>query len=167
MHLTTLRISDITPLLVLLITSGVAMVTACRHAPAPVVIAAPKPQILTVSVDAGSGLNPDPNGHASSVVVRIYQLSSDTEFMHANFGEIYRSEAQTLGKTLVAKQEFVAFPDEHRQLAVEVAHDTSLLGVVIAFRDIDHATWRLTGEPRAGSLRLTLGTTDAQLAAGH
>jgi type VI secretion system protein VasD len=147
--------------------SGVAMVTACKHAPAPVVVASPKRQTLTVMVESGTSLNPDPDGHASSVVVRIYQLSSETEFMHANFGEIYRSDAQTLGKTLVAKQEFVALPDEHRQLSLEVANDTRLLGVVIAFRDIDHATWRLTGEPSAGSLRLTLGTTDAQLAAVH
>jgi type VI secretion system protein VasD len=165
--LTTLRFSDITLYLVLLILSGGAMVTACRHAPAPLIIAPPKRPPLTVSVDPAPGLNADPDGHAASVVVRVYQLSSDAEFLHASFGEIYRSDAQTLGKSLVAKQEFTAFPGEHSQLSLEVADATRLLGVLIAFRDIEHATWRLIAEPGSGPLRLTLGTTDAQLTRVH
>lgn len=127
------------------------VLVACAAAPPP------KPQPMSFEVESAADLNPDVNGRASPVVVRIYQLSDDSDFKNAGFAALYRSEEATLGKTLLAKQEFTAFPGEKISVRVEIANGASVLGVVVAFSDIDRAGWRLTSPAtvRARTLKLT------------
>jgi type VI secretion system protein VasD len=165
MPLTPPRFSAICLILITTIMGAVAMVTGCTHAPGTV--AQPNPQSLTVAVDSEPYLNSDPDGQPSSVVVRIYQLESAPGFMDATFTDLYRRDAQTLDKSLIAKQEFVAFPGEHRTLQLDIASNTKVLGILVAFRDVDHAAWRVTGSPGPGTLVLTLGAHSAQLSAAH
>jgi type VI secretion system protein VasD len=166
MRLTPLRVSAITHALTTTTLGAVAMLIGCTHAPTAAVVA-PKPQPLTVEVDSGANLNSDPGGQPASVVVRIYQLESAQGFMDATFTDVYHSDTQTLGKALIAKLEFVALPGEHRTLQLEVANNTKILGVLVAFRDVDHASGRVTGAPGPGVLVLTLGAHSTQLSLAH
>jgi type VI secretion system protein VasD len=116
-----------------------------------------------VAVDSSVDLNPDADGRPSPVVVRIYQLSSATDFLSAEFSAVYRNDAGILGKTLISKQEFVAIPGEHDTMQWDVASETRALGVLVAFRDIDHAHWRLITAPGSRPLTLLLSASTAQL----
>jgi type VI secretion system protein VasD len=136
------------------------LISACKHAPPPP--AQPKPRILTLAVVSAADLNPDHGGRPSPVVVRLYQLSSTTDFSNAEFGAIYPSDT-TLAKTMVSKQELTVLPGERTTTQVEFANEARALGILVAYYDIDHANWRLIGAASSGSSTLSLGARSAQL----
>ncbi len=87
-------------------------------------------------LQAEGDLNPDPTGRASPVVVRVFELKSDAEFAAADFYALYEREKETLGSSLLSRQEYVLKPGEQNELWLPVPRDTAYLGVVAAFRDI-------------------------------
>lgn len=136
-------------------------ITACKHAPPPP--APPKPRILTLAVVSAADLNPDQDGRPSPVVVRLYQLSATSDFANAQFEAVYPNDASSLAKTMVSKQELPVSPGQRTTIQVEFANETRALGILVAYRDIDHANWRVIGPVTTGSSTLSLGAKSAQL----
>jgi len=93
-------------------------------------------------LQAEGDLNPDPTGRASPVVVRVFELKSDAEFSAADFYALYERERETLGSSLLSRQEYVLRPGERNELWLPVPRDTAYIGVVAAFRDIRGTRWR-------------------------
>jgi type VI secretion system protein VasD len=93
---------------------------------------------LVTSADA----NPDANGRASPIVVRVFQLKNDGEFATADFFALYEREKETLGASFVSREEYVLAPGETRNLQLELNGDARFLGALAAFRDIRSARWR-------------------------
>jgi type VI secretion system protein VasD len=137
------------------------LISACKHAPPPP--APPRPRVLTLAVVSAADLNPDHSGRPSPVVVRLYQLSSTTDFSNAEFAAVYPSDTSTLAKTMVSKQELTVLPGERTTVQVEFANEARALGILVAYYDIDHANWRLIGTASSGSSTLSLGARSAQL----
>lgn len=99
---------------------------------------------LTVNglAQALPGANPDVNGRASPVVVRVYELKAPANFQGADFFSLYERDRQTLGDEMIAVQEMVLVPGEARRFDQKINPDTRYLGVVAAFRAIEQAQWR-------------------------
>jgi type VI secretion system protein VasD len=93
-------------------------------------------------LDAGTDLNPDASGRPSPVVVRIYQLRGDTEFLNSDFFALYSNEKNALGANLVARDEFVVNPGERREVRIGLSTEARNVGAVAAFRDLTGAHWR-------------------------
>jgi len=93
-------------------------------------------------LQAEGDLNPDPTGRASPVVVRVFELKSDAEFSAADFYALYEREKETLGSSLLSRQEYVLKPGQKDELWLPVPRDTAYIGVIAAFRDIRSAKWR-------------------------
>jgi len=93
-------------------------------------------------LQAEGDLNPDPTGRASPVVVRVFELKNDAEFSAADFYALYERERETLGSSLLSRQEYVLKPGERNEIWLPVPRDTTYLGVVAAFRDIRSTKWR-------------------------
>jgi type VI secretion system protein VasD len=93
-------------------------------------------------LQAEPDLNPDATGRASPVVLRVFELKSDAEFLSADFFALYERERESLGSSLLSRQEFVLQPGESRELFLPVPRDAAYIGVVAAFRDIRVAKWR-------------------------
>lgn len=91
---------------------------------------------------ASHEINPDATQRPSPVVLRIYELTSDTTFNSADFFQLYDEETSTLGDELVSRQELDMTPGEERELAFKPQINTRYLGVIAAFRNIDKAVWR-------------------------
>jgi type VI secretion system protein VasD len=151
------------PLMARLAASACAAVlmglAACSHTPRP----PPKTPPVTITIEPTSDINPDNHNQPCPVVVRVYQLSSTTEFLGAQFEAIYPNDTATLGKSLISKQEMTAIPGHHDRLQLELASETRALGVLVAFSDFEHARWRLTTAPGPHALRLVLSADAAQL----
>jgi len=108
---------------------------------------------LATHVVAASTVNPDHDGRASPVVVRIYQLRGASAFQKTDFFPLYEQEQATLGAELVRRDELTLRPAESRDLPLELDAETHFLGVAVAFRDIDQSQWRglvEVGEKKAG-----------------
>ena len=91
---------------------------------------------------AGTDLNPDSNARPSPVVVRIYQLRGDMEFLNSDFFALYSNEKTALGANLVTRDEFVVNPGERREVRFGLSNEARYVGVVGAFRDLTGAHWR-------------------------
>ena len=104
----------------------------------------PKPALVEAQFDVQASVNPDSRGRPSPVVVRLYELKSLAAFNGADFFSIYERDKETLGSELLAREEFLFRPGEKRQLERKLQPETTYVGVIAAFRDLEHAQWRGT-----------------------
>jgi type VI secretion system protein VasD len=116
---------------------GVALVlSACGSKPPA------KPASVTGTVQASTQINPSASKRPSPLLIRIYELKSAANFNAADFMSLYQRDQGELGGDLLAKEEFVLNPGETKTFAKTLAPDTRFLGVVAAYRDLEHAKWR-------------------------
>ena len=97
---------------------------------------------LAISLQASANVNPNPEGQASPIVVRLYELKSLDAFTGEDFFTLYDNEKAVLGEQLLAKEEIELKPGETREIGHELNPATRFLGVIAAYRDIDHAKWQ-------------------------
>lgn len=115
----------------------------------------PKPVQTQATLAASADVNPDSQGRASPVVVRIYQLRGDAEFNDAGFFAIYDNESATLGQNLIMRDERTLFPGQSTPLSLSLSPDARFLGVIAAYRDIRTSRWRaVVGVPEKSLLKL-------------
>jgi type VI secretion system protein VasD len=118
---------------VLLILSG------CGATPAP---KPPKPSMVQANLQATASANPDLKKRASPLVVRVFELKSAAAFEAADFLSLYERDQATLTSEMVSREEFVLRPGETRPWSKTVAGEVRYIGVIGAFRDIEHARWK-------------------------
>jgi len=106
----------------------------------------------------GSDVNPDRNGRASPVVVRVYELKSLAAFNSADFFSIYDKESETLGPDLNGREELRLKPGETALINHPLKPDTKFVAALAAFRDLDKSRWRSALEvpPKKKKLDLTI-----------
>jgi type VI secretion system protein VasD len=75
-------------------------------------------------------------------LLRIYELKSAAAFNSADFMSLYQRDQAELSTDLLGKDEFVLAPGESKSFAKTLAPETRFLGVVAAFRDLEHSKWR-------------------------
>ena len=124
------------------------VLTACASKPAkPVQTKA----ILVTSAD----VNPDSTGRPSPIVVRIYQLRSDTEFNRADFFTLYEKDKETLGSSLIGRDEKTLFPGQRLESDLPLSSEARFVGVIAGFRDLSRSRWRaLIGAPEKSLLKV-------------
>jgi type VI secretion system protein VasD len=146
-------------------------VTASVRAPGPWVVVAmllaatitgacggKTPPMLRGSIKVDARANPDANGRPSPVVVRVYELKSLAGFNNADFFALFEKESETLGGDLVGREEFQLDPGETRPYQRQLQPDTKFIGVVVGFRDIEHARWRESAPvPPKRTVNIVLG----------
>lgn len=102
----------------------------------------PPPTRLDVEVNAAPDINPDIDGTPSPVVLRVYELASDGSFLRAGFFALFDNDQAALGQDLKAREEMVLKPGQEVKVEKTCKQGTTFVGVIAAFQDIDHATWR-------------------------
>ena len=116
---------------------GVALLlTACAAKPPP------PPASVAGSIQASVQINPSASKRPSPLLIRVYELKSVAAFNGADFMSLYQRDQAALGGDLLAKEEFVLEPGETKTFAKTLAPDTRFIGVVAAYRDLEHAKWR-------------------------
>ncbi|USD67504.1 type VI secretion system lipoprotein TssJ [Vibrio sp. SCSIO 43136] len=92
--------------------------------------------------ETADNINPDMNGRASPVVVRIYELSSRTLFDSHDFFTLFEGEEQVLGANLINSTELEFEPGKNYDFDLTLKPGVRYAGILVAFRDIDAASWR-------------------------
>ncbi|MGH8501041.1 MAG: type VI secretion system lipoprotein TssJ, partial [Gammaproteobacteria bacterium] len=116
-------------------------VASCGGGPPPD-LGPPADLIVNAHIEASTDLNPDPWDRASPVVLRIYYLQEASAFQQAEFFPLYDQETDVLGPALIASEELIIQPGEHREYKATIAPETQYIAAMAAFRDIEHARWR-------------------------
>jgi type VI secretion system protein VasD len=103
---------------------------------------APKPTQVAGTIQASAQVNPSTSKRPSPVLVRVYELKTAAAFSAADFMSLYQRDKTELGGDMLGKDEFVLAPGESRSFAKTLSPDTRFLGVLAAYRDVEHARWR-------------------------
>ena len=105
----------------------------------------PPPPVLDLTIVGGADQNPSPTGAATAVQIYLFQLASTGKFQSADVFALTERGAANLGTDMLGSETVVVAPGETKTVNHEVKPGTTALGVVVLFRDIDHATWRAVG----------------------
>ena len=72
---------------------------------------APEPTRVVLEFEATGNINPNSEGRASPLVVRIYRLKSYSVFEDADFFSLYEKADDALGGELIDKEEILLNPN--------------------------------------------------------
>lgn len=111
---------------------GLALTVGCGSSPA----------LLRGAIKVDPATNPDLRGRPSPIVVRVYELTSLAAFNSADFFSLVEKEHEVLGSELVGREEYHLKPAETRPYRRQLQASTKFIGVVGAFRDLEHSRWR-------------------------
>ncbi len=124
------------------------LLAACAAKPA-------KPADTRAVLSASADVNPDPDGRPSPVVVRIYQLRGDSEFNGAAFMALYDKDKETLGASLISREEQTLFPGQQLELKLPLSPEAVFIGVFAGIRDFQSTRWRaITRAPEKSKLKV-------------
>ena len=124
----------------------VALMTAgCGSAP-------PKAAVAKAQIIASADVNPNQDGRASPVHVRIFQLKEDGAFMGSDFWALVDKEQETLAASLVQRLEFDLSPGESKEFELKIAPDARVLAVMAEYADYRNAQWRVVAQAPNKSL---------------
>ena len=113
---------------------GVAMLPACFPPPAP---QKPDPcnvQIVTLRIYADENINPNDEEKPRPVLVRLYQLTTDTKILNAKYDDLLLKDKDTLGDQMLKTDEFEIFPNDVYEVKFERIPEASVLAGVAFFR---------------------------------
>jgi len=100
------------------------------------------PAEVVIRIKSAADINPDISGRPSPIVVRIYSLKSDDRFNNADFFALYEEDSTVLGDTMTSREELEISPDVRMKIEKEYDLNTTHVGVLAAYRDLDNAIWR-------------------------
>ncbi len=123
--------------------SVIALFAGCAAKP-PAAPPPPPPVVMSLSVHAAGDANPDGEGRASPVVVRIYQLRSEDAFKALDLEALYYRDKDALAADLVARDEWTLRPGETHENKWQVSPDVRTIAVVGALRSYRDVPWRIS-----------------------
>lgn len=113
---------------------------ACASDPEP--LPPPPPTRLEATIEASTYINLDNRNRPSPVVTRLYELESETNFINADFFDLYDDQDATLLSMIIRRDEFAVMPLDKLTVERQLQPSTRFIGVIAAYRDIDRAMWR-------------------------
>ena len=145
-------------------TALAAVLVACASAPKPTQVAG--------TIEASAQVNPSTSKRPSPVLVRVYELKTAAAFSAADFMSLYQRDKTELGGDMLGKDEFVLAPGESKTFAKTLSPDTRFLGVLAAYRDVEHARWRSVvavqpGQKQNVVIRANELAIEAAVSGGH
>jgi type VI secretion system protein VasD len=89
-----------------------------------------EPLRLTVSINAGSSVNPDDQKRPAPILVRVYELKNADTFNQADFYSLQDKDKTVLADDLVARDQFLLRPGESKTIARNANDASTTLGVI-------------------------------------
>ncbi|KPJ67629.1 MAG: hypothetical protein AMJ43_02990 [Coxiella sp. DG_40] len=109
----------------------ICLLSACSSAP------------IKVSINSAEQLNQDQHNNPLPVQVKIYQLQDNNAFLQATFRELWLQDAETLGNSMLDKQEITINPSSETKIALARKKDCCYVGIVAIFLKPQGNNWRV------------------------
>lgn len=97
---------------------------------------------IQMRIDASKQLNVDPEQVSLPVRLKIYQLSDVTLFNEATFRQLWKSDVNVLGSTLLDKKELTINPGDTQIIKMTRRPEAEYLAVVGIFRRHEDNDWK-------------------------
>ena len=111
---------------------------------------------LEMTLVGGPTLNPNTQGHASPVIVRIFDLSSTAAFEQADYAGLFEHPGESLQHDILAQEEIVLRPGDTQERKRALQPAVKALGIAAAFRDLEHGVWHITVPIKPGKRNFVL-----------
>jgi type VI secretion system protein VasD len=98
--------------------------------------------VVELTLSAAADVNLTSSGQNAPVAVRVYQLSSTAAFDQAEFFQLFREDAATLGSDVVKRDEYLLKPDSSQSLSLRPTDQVQAVGLFAVYRDFADKTWR-------------------------
>lgn len=95
-----------------------------------------------IALVASDDLNPDVNGRASPLRVKVLHLSSRATFDNLTFDEVFYNAKNLLSDELILEKTYTLQPKQKIKAKLPVDKGTEFVAVLAAYRNIDEARWR-------------------------
>jgi type VI secretion system protein VasD len=122
---------------------------------------------LDISIAAARDLNVDHQGRGAPMLLRVYELKTDTAFQEADFFALQNADKAALGADLLAVDQFIMRPGETREIKRKAHPETTAIGIFAGYRNLPTSTWRMLHKmpPAAdqGLLRMVMPANKAKL----
>lgn len=103
-----------------------------------------QPQKVTLNVQTTTDVNQDILGQAAPIALTFYQLTDQKHFSQADFSDLKTNVTKTLADTLLNQKTVVIPAGVSEKIALTLQPGCEVLGVIAAYRDLQHKTWRTT-----------------------
>ncbi len=126
----------------------------------------PETSTVELTIKASDILNVREGGQSSPVILRIHELTSPVLFRSMDFFALFESDKAALSDEYIKRYEYQVKPGDDIHEILTLDAKTRALGVSVAFRNIDGATWRkvfLVDEKTKYSLRVNLKGNEMSL----
>jgi type VI secretion system protein VasD len=100
------------------------------------------PVPLEITLAAEERVNLATGGRPSPIVVRLFELSHESQFLSADYFALMGQDGVPLGGEMLASEEHVLLPGEVKMVRKRAMPKTRFLGVVAGYRDLSSSTWR-------------------------
>jgi len=121
-------------LIISILTASMVLLSSCGGAP--------KRESVGLQISATADVNPDLQGRPSPIILHVLELNSEEQFNRLDYMSLTQSSGAALGPDLLGKTRLVLSPGDKRQLPLELNPQTTFIGLVAGYRDIDNAAWR-------------------------
>ena len=123
---------------------------------------APKRENIGLQLSATADVNPDLQGRPSPIILHVLELNSEEQFNRLDYASLTQSSGAALGPDLLGKTRLVLSPGDKQQLPLELNPQTTFIGLVAGYRDIDNATWRTSAPISQGDTKGITVTLEQQ-----
>ena len=100
------------------------------------------PVPLEITLSAAERVNPTAAGRPSPIMLRLFELASDAQFMSADYFVLMGQGGVPLGEEVLAVEEYTLLPGEVRMIRKRAALNSRFFGVVAGYRDLNGSVWR-------------------------
>ena len=97
---------------------------------------------VRMGLSSTANLNLNDYDEPLPVVVRIYQLNDDADFLSAEFMELWKDDLKALGNSLLTRDEVVMNPAAQMTLEYPRHEQTRFVAVMGVFREPGESSWQ-------------------------
>ena len=122
---------------------------------------------LDITITAASDINPDDQGRAAPILVRIYELKAPDNFGTADYFSLHNSDKKTLDGDMLVRDEFIMRPGDSQVIRRKSNPNMRAIGVLAGYRDLPNSEWRaihkVAAAPEASWLRVVVPNNKLKL----
>lgn len=105
--------------------------------------------------------SPDLNSGGNAAVVRIYELSGDSNFRTTSIEAFWRDDEAALGSEYIDHRQMLVYPDEVETISIEVKNETAFIGIAVDLRQPREDQWREiypVDQLKGGDIAISVGS---------
>ncbi|QGU85838.1 type VI secretion system lipoprotein TssJ [Erwinia sorbitola] len=96
---------------------------------------------IKITLSASKDINPSAQSKPAPLAIYIYELKTPDTFDNSDFYSIVNNTNKIFSEQSTKVYQAVLMPGERRNIEINLGESSVALGVVAAYRDINHADW--------------------------